>query len=148
MDTFNFWPIPLPDSRGARVSFWLWILKVNSPTRNLHILNPEVVLITVWGATFGNQWEYHELPLTSCVIFRKIETSHSDSKQHRISKAAHNIPTDSEKRRPEQSSGPPQHSKYRFLVGPLTLQLSPLIMHFFKFGSSTKTNKFILSYDI
>ncbi len=29
---------------------------------------------------------------------------------------------------------------YRFLVGPLTLQLSPLITHFFKFGSSTIIN--------
>ena len=57
-------------SRGARVSFGLWILKVNGPARNLHILNPEVVLLPVWGATFGNQWEYYELSLTSCVIFR------------------------------------------------------------------------------
>ena len=42
----------LPFSRGARVSFGLWILKVKGPTLNLLILNAEVVLITVWGATF------------------------------------------------------------------------------------------------
>ena len=46
-----------PNSRGARVSFGLWILKVKGPTLNLHILNAEVVLITVWWATFWNQWE-------------------------------------------------------------------------------------------
>ncbi len=61
-------------SRGARVSFGLWILKVKGPTLNRHILNPEVVLISVWGASFWNHWEYYGLPLTSCVIFRKIET--------------------------------------------------------------------------
>ncbi len=67
-------------SRGARVSFGLWILKVKGPTQNLHILNPEVVMITVWGASFGNKWEYYGLPLTSWVILRKIETSHLDLK--------------------------------------------------------------------
>ncbi len=40
------------NSRGARVSFGLWILKVKGPTLNLDILNPEVVLIPVWGASF------------------------------------------------------------------------------------------------
>ncbi len=34
-----------PDSREARVSFGLWILKVKGPTLNLHILNPGVILI-------------------------------------------------------------------------------------------------------
>ena len=55
--------------------FGLWISKVKGPARNLHILNPEVVLVPIWGATFGNKWEYYGLPLSSCVIFRKGETS-------------------------------------------------------------------------
>ncbi len=49
------------NSRAARVSFGLWILKVKGPTLNLNILNAEVVLITVWGATFWNRWEYYGL---------------------------------------------------------------------------------------
>ena len=61
------------DSRGARVSLWLWILKVKGSARNLHNLVSEVALITVWGATFRNQWENYGLPLTSCVIFTKPE---------------------------------------------------------------------------
>ena len=63
-----------PDSRGARASFGLWILKVKGPSLNLHILNPEVVLIRTTSAF-------------------KI---------------------------------------YRFLIGPLMLQLSPLITHFLR----------------
>ena len=35
-------------------------LKVKGPTRNLHNLIYEVVLVTEWGATFGNQWEYQD----------------------------------------------------------------------------------------
>ncbi len=34
-------------SQGARVRYGLWILNVKGPTKNLHILNPEVVLTTV-----------------------------------------------------------------------------------------------------
>ena len=63
-------------SRGARVSFGLGILKVECPARNLHILNPEVVLITAWGARFGNQREYYGLPLTSMLFSEKF--SHQD----------------------------------------------------------------------
>ena len=37
----GLYSIPL-NSRGARVSFGLWILKVKGPTLNLHILNAEV----------------------------------------------------------------------------------------------------------
>ncbi len=33
------------NSRRARVRFWLWIMKVTGPTKTLHILNAEVVLI-------------------------------------------------------------------------------------------------------
>ncbi len=39
-------------SRGARVSFGLWILEVKGPTLNLRILNVVIVLITVWGQLF------------------------------------------------------------------------------------------------
>ncbi len=53
-----FWFFVLFISRGARVSFGLCILKVKGPTLNLQILNARVVLITVWGPTFLNQWEY------------------------------------------------------------------------------------------
>ncbi len=124
-------------SRGARVSLWLWILKVKGPARNLHNLIPEVAMITVWGATFGNQWEYCGLPLTSCVIFTKVEI---------LSRTQNNtgclwqpliFSLIWKKTLPQ--TGPPQHSKY---TGPLTLQLSPLITHFLKFGSST-TEQFV-----
>ena len=50
----------IPGTR-VRVSFGLWILEVNGPTQNLHILNPELVLITAWGTTIVNQWEYYVL---------------------------------------------------------------------------------------
>ncbi len=59
-----------PNSRGASVSLWLWILKVKGPTGNLHNLISEVALITVRGATFGNQWEYYGLPLTFPLIWK------------------------------------------------------------------------------
>ncbi len=49
-------------SRGARVSFGLWILKVKGPTKNQYILTAEVVLMTVPGGVFPNQWEYYGLP--------------------------------------------------------------------------------------
>ncbi len=48
-------------SRGARVSFRLWILKVKGPPLNLHILNAEVVMMTVPGGVFPNKWEYYGL---------------------------------------------------------------------------------------
>ena len=41
---------------------------VKGPTKNLYILIAEVVLMTVWGGVFPNQWEYYGLPLTSRVI--------------------------------------------------------------------------------
>ncbi len=34
---------------------------VKGPTKNMYILNAEVVLITVWGGVFPNQWEYCRL---------------------------------------------------------------------------------------
>ncbi len=37
-----------------------WSLK--GPTKNLYILNAEVVLMTVSGGVFPNQWEYYVLP--------------------------------------------------------------------------------------
>ncbi len=54
------------NSRRARVRFWLWITKVPGPTKTLHILNAEVVLITVWGGsisiTVGNLWAVIDIP--------------------------------------------------------------------------------------
>ena len=44
-------------------------LSIKGPTKNLYILNTEVVLMTVLGSVFPNQSEYYGLPLTSCVIF-------------------------------------------------------------------------------
>ena len=35
---------------------------VKGPTKNLYILNAEVVLMTVPGGVFPNQWEYYGLP--------------------------------------------------------------------------------------
>ncbi len=70
---------------------------VKGPTKNLHILTIDVVtvvLMTDWGSVFPNQWEYHGLPLTSCVIqglsgmfqfFGNIK--------HRMSMETCNIPT-------------------------------------------------------
>ena len=76
---------------------------VKGPTKNLDISNAEVVLITVWGGVFPNQWEYNGLPYT----------------QDKISMAAHNIPTDFQKLRPIQLSGQPQKSNYEgFQLGP------------------------------
>ncbi len=46
-----------PSSRRARARFWLWIMKVTGPTKTLHILNAEVVLITEWGAVYLYLWE-------------------------------------------------------------------------------------------
>ncbi len=37
-------------------------LCVTGPTENLHILNAEWVLITVWGAVYLYLWEIYELP--------------------------------------------------------------------------------------
>ncbi len=48
-------------SQRARVRFWLWITKVSGPTKTLHILNAEVVLITVWGAVYLYLWEIYGL---------------------------------------------------------------------------------------
>ncbi len=41
---------------------------VKGPTKNLYTMNAEVVLMTVWGGVFRNQWEYYVLPQTSCAI--------------------------------------------------------------------------------
>ncbi len=35
---------------------------VKGPTKNLYILNAEVVQMTVLGGVFPNQWEYYGLP--------------------------------------------------------------------------------------
>ncbi len=35
---------------------------VKGPTKNLYILNAGVVLVTVWGGVFPNEWEYYGLP--------------------------------------------------------------------------------------
>ncbi len=43
-------------SRRARARFWLWIMKVTGPSKTLHILNAEVVLITEWGAVYLYLW--------------------------------------------------------------------------------------------
>ena len=37
-------------------------LCVTGPTKNLHILNAEWVLITVWGAVYLYLWEFYGLP--------------------------------------------------------------------------------------
>ena len=37
-------------------------LCVTGPTKNLHILNAEWVLISVWGAVYLYLWEIYELP--------------------------------------------------------------------------------------
>ena len=37
-------------------------LCVTGPTKNLHILNAEWVLITVWGAVYLYLWEIYGLP--------------------------------------------------------------------------------------
>ena len=42
--------------RGARGRFWLWILCVTGPTKNLYILKAEVVLVTVWGTVCLYLW--------------------------------------------------------------------------------------------
>ncbi len=36
----------MASSQRARVRFWLWITKVSGPTKTLHILNAEVVILT------------------------------------------------------------------------------------------------------
>ncbi len=56
----------LVEEPGSVLGCGFW--KLRAQLKNLHILNAEVVLITVWGTTFWNQWEYYGLRLTSCVI--------------------------------------------------------------------------------
>ncbi len=55
-------------SRGANLKKVCYIIgalynwSVKGPTKNLYILNAEVVLMTVPGGVFPNQWEYYGLP--------------------------------------------------------------------------------------
>ncbi len=35
---------------------------VTGPTKNMHILNAEWVLITVWGVVYLYLWEFYGLP--------------------------------------------------------------------------------------
>ncbi len=54
-DTFNnrYYPEISQNSRGARVSSWLWILKVKGPSQNLH--NLISVCDNCTGRNFWNQ---------------------------------------------------------------------------------------------
>ncbi len=49
------------NSQRAWGRFLLWITKVSGPTKTLHILNAEEVLITVWGAVYLYLWEIYGL---------------------------------------------------------------------------------------
>ncbi len=49
-------------SQGARGRFQLWIMKVSGPTKNLYMLNAEVVLKPVWGTVCLDLRDIYELP--------------------------------------------------------------------------------------
>ncbi len=93
-----------------------WALDFD-PTGNLRILNPEVVL-------YGTQVLEISENIMGChwhpVLFSE-ELKHPiwAQKTRDVYIAAHNIPTDSEKRHCKQSSEPSQHSKHTgFYLGP------------------------------